>query len=269
MGQVKDGPESQGGFTAGKSVLKAEKCFSDKSERRAREGSPLGKQLLEKSYSRSKQRKIVNGSDREGGSGEKKGVRCGMRDCTTSSMGAHEPTIDRSSVGSSLRALAQSRIVNRGTKAGSNDRTGKAVGERPSGRGKDSGRDQRLPESAVLMRERFRRELETSALPKQVNGSRGQGVNTPKSFYGDAHAQLLSKEGRQKFPSKGPAGPHQNSWVSELSGYMEQMRNDAEEDEDECSGEEFDDLDDFVVDDEEGDDVSSAIREIFGYDKGR
>ena len=68
-----------------------------------------------------------------------------------------------------------------------------------------------------------------------------------------------------RFPNKKlPAGSHQSSWVSEMSEYMDQWRREEEEG---YSDDEVEDLDGFVVDDEDGDDVSSAIREIFGYDK--
>ena len=160
-----------------------------------------------------------------------------------------------SAVGSKLRELAQSRVVGRG---------GKAV--------REVGTSQTMPESALLMRERFRKELEASANGSKTAGSgktETQSSAKSNSFYASSHAEL-SKEGRPKFVNKratvSVSGPHrQSSWVSE---YVERLREGggegySEEDEDD------DGLDDFVVDDEEGDDVSSAIREIFGYDRRR
>ena len=85
------------------------------------------------------------------------------------------------------------------------------------------------------------------------------------------HAEL-SKEGRPRVVNKRAgfgAGPYQSSWVSEMNEYVEQLREGGGEGYSEEEEEEEDGLDDFVVDDEEGDDVSSAIREIFGYDKRR
>ena len=49
-----------------------------------------------------------------------------------------------------------------------------------------------------------------------------------------------------------------------MSEYMDRWRGGEEEG---YSDEEEEDLEGFVVDDEDGDNVSSAIREIFGYDK--
>ena len=56
-----------------------------------------------------------------------------------------------------------------------------------------------------------------------------------------------------------------------LASASERLREgeEGEEGEEGYSEEEEDGLDDFVVEDDEGDDVSSAIREIFGYDKRR
>ena len=177
---------------------------------------------------------------------------------------------DRSVVGSNLRELAQSRVVGRGGARGGvrgGVRGGKVVG---SGRGGES--SQRMPESALIMRERFRKELEASA-------NRGKTVDDAKtttkpsaksnSFYASSHAEL-SKEGRPNFAKARmrPSGPYQSSWVSEMNEYVEQLREGGGEGYSE-EEEEEDGLGDFVVDDEEGGDVSSAIREIFGYDRRR
>ena len=246
---------------------------------RTRERSPLGKQLLERG---SKARKMANGGrERVAKSGKSGRSSSEPRDCTGISRGTHETVMDRSSVGNNLRELAQSRVVGRGSKGRRLNETDKdrlsvsSGGKSASGCGRGGGKNgeegtkvpQRLPESALLMRERFRRELEASS-----NGNRPPSKTTSvksNSFYGSAHAQL-SREGRPKFPSKRPAscGPYQSSWVSEMSEYVERLR-EGEEGEEGYSEEEEDGLDDFVVDDDEGDDVSSAIREIFGYDKRR
>ena len=260
-----DGPEEKDavGSVPGRNISKVGKNSFEKLGRGAREDSPLGKLLLEKSCSRSKHRKMVSGCE-DGVSGETKGSRGGseQRECTGSSK---VPAVtNQSPVRNNLRELAQSRVVGRGAKTStSNNRQGQ---KEKAGTACSTGKNQRLPESAILMRERFRRELEASTM----GNGRGGGSNTQKpsvksnSFYGGAHAQL-SQEGRPRFPSKRPpAGLHQSSWVSEMSEYMDQWR---EEEEEGYSDEEEEDLEGFVVDDEDGDDVSSAIREIFGYDK--
>ena len=249
--------------TTGKSGLKT---TTEKPARREREGSPLGKQLLERSYSRLKQRRTEDGNSKsfsgENGCGSR--AMSSLGESSTSSRRTQGAATDGPSVGSNLRELAQSRVVKPGS-SGRGGRTGQVTGVSSS-----SAREQKLPESALLMRERFRKELEASVNTKPPNGSRGTGLKSSvksNSFYGSSHAQL-SKEGRPRFPSKRNSSgtePFQNSWVREMSGYMEQVR----EEEDGYSDEEYDDLDDFVVDDEEGDDVSSAIKEIFGYDKSR
>ena len=253
-----DPPEQKDkiGSVSRKNMSKVGKNALENSGRGSREGSPLGKQLLEKS--RSKHRKVVSSCE-DSVSGERKRGNSGLQECTGSSQRPHEAASDRSSVGNNVRELAQSRVVGRGTKTGTSN-----GGEKTSAVC-SVGKSQRLPESAILMRERFRRELEASA-----NTARAGGSNTHKqsvksnSFYGAAHSQL-SQEGRPKFPSKRPPpGPYQSSWVREMSEYMEQMRG---EEEGYSEEEEEEDLDGFVVDDEDGDDVSLAIREIFGYDK--
>ena len=220
--------------------------------RRRKEESPLGKQLLERGrLKRNDERKSRSVSEpRESGSSSSKDVNTSEHQSKTQNR---------------LKELAQSRVVGKpGSGTGSKMRNGNV---KPA--------EGRVPESALLMRERFRRELESS-----VNGGRlGSGAQTktgPKSssaksnsFYASSHAQL-SQEGRPTFTSQrassgGSSGLYQSSWAREMKDYVEQMR-----DEEGYSDEEDDDgLDDFVVDDEEGDDVSSAIREIFGYDKRR
>ena len=109
-------------------------------------------------------------------------------------------------------------------------------------------------------------------------GSRSQPVNKvprpkpkPKpvqatAFYGSAAARILKQKDRS---SGGAPFRYTSSWVDE----MKDMVVNAEEYEG-CSGEDEDDLDDFVVgsddefiDDSEAGDYSSYIREIFGYDK--
>ena len=247
------------GSVPGRNISKVGKNSFEKSGRGTREGSPLGKLLVEKSCSRSKHRKMVSGCE-DGVSGETKGSSRGgseQQECTGSSK---VPAMtNQSPVRNNLRELAQSRVVGRGAKTStSNNRQGQ---KEKAGTACSTGKNQRLPESAILMRERFRRELEASTM----GNGRGGGSNTQKpsvksnSFYGGTHAQL-SQEGR---PSKRlPAGLHQSSWVSEMSEYMDQWRGGEE-----GYSDEEEDLEGFVVDDEDGDDVSSAIREIFGYDK--
>ena len=221
---------------------------------RGRSSSPLGKQLLERGSGRGRQRERVRGG---GGERKSSGViqqNGSKREDKDGSMS------DCSAVGSNLRELAQSRVVGRGR-----------GGARGAARGKLGGAGttttQGLPESAILMRERFRKELEGSANGRKTGSTTKPAANSAKSdsFYASSHAQL-SQEGRPEFSKRKVLGGVQDSlWVGEMSEYVERLKEGGEE----GYSEEDEDLDDFVVDDEEGDDVSSAIREIFGYDRRR
>ena len=273
LGRVKSvdcAPERRemGGGVVSKGV-KTDSLPVDRSEggQTRRSKSPLGKQLLEKTSSRVKHKTVDGGRERV--CEERGGGRSGSEpgDCPT---GSHEPVVDRSTVGTNLRELAQSRVVSRGSKpvsATGGDR-GRRNGE-PCSAGRKKELTQPLPESAVLIRERFRRKLEGSFNGGRVSTKTQTSVKS-NSFYGSAHAHL-SKEGRPNFPAKRPsgsaAGPYQSSWAREMSECMEKLR-EGQGAEEGCTDEDDDSLDDFVVDDEE-DEVSSAIREIFGYDKRR
>ena len=259
--------------------------------RGVREGSLLGKQLLEKGTKRKKT--PVSTEKRDGGRGGGEGSSgAGVGGdsrvvCRSPIGGARRETTaeDRSSVGGNVRPSSQAKAVFTGRgrivlgQGGGVEQRGKAVPsvrevEGSSGVGRGGRKVEELPESARLMRERARRQLEASSMLGRMNGSSTRNAKpsaATKSFYGGAHAQL-SKEGRPQFLSKPVSRPYQNSWVSELSGCMQRMREEAEMDEGWSEGEqeEEEDLKDFVVDDvEEGEDYSSAIRELFGYDKRR
>ena len=224
----------------------------DRSAGRSQSGSPLGKQLLERSSARGR-----NGLGR--GGGERKTASDSPQDGSVGSRGVKEVAVsDRpTAAGKNLRELAQSRVVGRG---GSGVEVGGGVGR---------GNSQRMPESALLMRERFRKELEASANGGGSNTANPSAKPSAKSnsFYASSHGEL-SKEGRPNFSKrKQPSsGPYRSSWVSEMNEYVEQLR---EVEGEGLSDEEGEGLDDFVVEDDEGDDVSSAIREIFGYDRRR
>ena len=243
------------GLKPGEAVGKRERS-SEKQHGRCRSASPLGKQLLERGSSRGRQR---NGGV---GRGERKSPvesQSGVRGSQEAGRGGGNGLAVG---GERLRELAQSRVVKRGT------------GNRPPNCERSAktesvaGDSHRLPESAILMRERFRKELEASANGRRVVGGSVKSTTAPaksESFYASSHSQL-AKEGRPEFVKKKvqPAGSYQSSWVGEMNEYVERLRGGECEEE-----EEDDDLDNFVVDDEEGDDVSSAIREIFGYDRRR
>lgn len=92
-------------------------------------------------------------------------------------------------------------------------------------------------------------------------------------FYGASFSKL-SQNGRPKFSSQ--AKPrYASSWAGEVAEMLERRKHsDGRKHEDEGGEEEEDDLSDFVeegeddfIDDSEACDYSSAIREIFGYDK--
>ena len=228
---------------------------------RGRSSSPLGKQLLERGSGRGRQRERVGGGGGGGGGGERKSS--GVIQQNGSKREDKDGSVsDCSAVGSNLRELAQSRVVGRGR-----------GGARGAVRGKLGGAGtmttQGLPESAILMRERFRKELEGSANGRKTGSTTNPAANSAKSdsFYASSHAQL-SQEGRPEFSKRKVlgGGVQDCSWVGEMSEYVERLREGGEEG---YSEEEDEDLEDFVVDDEEGDDVSSAIREIFGYDRRR
>lgn len=263
---------------AGNTPANVDGSSSDKKSRvpgrGEREGSPLGKQLLEKSSSRGKRKRTHVVMEREG---EEKRGAAGGGSPQDSVNGARRElaAVDRGTVGDNARLSPQAGGVPTGRA-----RPGVGRGERGRGglRGPGVGRGggvmggrgqgEGLPESALLMREKARRQLEASARTQQANsGSVCARPAKTKSFYGGAHAQL-SKEERPRFQTRPVSKPYQNSWVSEMSGYMQQVRD--EEGEGWSEEEEEEEMDDFVVDEvEEEGDYSSAIREIFGYDKRR
>ena len=93
-----------------------------------------------------------------------------------------------------------------------------------------------------------------------------------KSFYGAASAKLAAGE-RPAFRTKHTPMKYTSTWVDEMSDYIQKkghrLEGEGEEDE-----EDKDDLADFVASDDEqelgeDEDYSSAIRQIFGYDKRR
>lgn len=89
----------------------------------------------------------------------------------------------------------------------------------------------------------------------------------PKSFY-PASARLITD--KHSGSSSQRMLPYRSTWVDEMSDFMQKTEYDIEDDDEE-------DLGDFVVDDDEyseyvddeTEDYSSTIREIFGYDKRR
>ena len=85
-------------------------------------------------------------------------------------------------------------------------------------------------------------------------------------FYGAAAARILGKDGRFSGSRYAPA-KYTSSWVGEMTDYLRSEDMDDTEDEDEDLEGFLDD--DFIDDSGAGEDYSSAIREIFGYDKRR
>lgn len=262
---------------AGNTPANVDGSSSDKKSRvpgrGEREGSPLGKQLLEKSCSRGRRKRTHVVMEREG---EEKRGAAGGGSPQDSVNGARKElaAVDRGTVGGNARLSPQAGGVPTGRarpdvgrgERGRGGLSGPGVGRgggAMGGRGKGEG----LPESALLMREKARRQLEASARTQQANICARPSAKT-KSFYGGAHAQL-SKEERPRFQTRPVSKPYQNSWVSEMSGYMQQVRDEEGEGWSE-EEEEEEEMDDFVVDEVEKEgDYSSAIREIFGYDKRR
>ena len=88
----------------------------------------------------------------------------------------------------------------------------------------------------------------------------------PNSFYGQPASARLLQEGR--FATRRGPVKYRSTWVDEMSDYVRQKVSEEEY----YSSDEDEDLDDFVVSGdeelEEGEeDVSSTIRQIFGYDR--
>ena len=88
----------------------------------------------------------------------------------------------------------------------------------------------------------------------------------PNSFYGQPASARLLQEGR--FATRRGPVKYRSTWVDEMSDYVRQKVSEEEY----YSSDDDEDLDDFVVSGdeelEEGEeDVSSAIRQIFGYDR--
>ena len=119
----------------------------------------------------------------------------------------------------------------------------------------------------------------SQALPqaaRQIKRQRPRpGMDTlkTKSFYGAASAKLASAE-RPTFRTRHAPVKHTSAWVDEMTDYMQKKRLEIEgggEEEEFYSDD--DDMADFVASDEEEgeglEDYSSAIQQIFGYDKRR
>lgn len=103
----------------------------------------------------------------------------------------------------------------------------------------------------------------------------GMDTLKTKSFYGAASAKLASAE-RPAWHTRHTPMKHTSAWVDEMSDYVQRKMVGGEEEEEFYSDdEEEDDMADFVASDEEEEegegleDYSSAIRQIFGYDKRR
>ena len=102
--------------------------------------------------------------------------------------------------------------------------------------------------------------------------ARGRGTHSLKSnsFYGTPASARLITDNHSRASFRGAPMSYRSTWVDEMRDYIQHA--DAYYDDDD----EEEELDDFVVDDDEygeeiegGEDYSSAIRDIFGYDKSR
>ena len=102
--------------------------------------------------------------------------------------------------------------------------------------------------------------------------ARGRGTHSLKSnsFYGTPASARLITDSHSRGSSRGAPMSYRSTWVDEMGDYIQHASHDYDDEEDE------EELDDFVVDDDEygeeiegGEDYSSAIRDIFGYDKSR
>ena len=118
-------------------------------------------------------------------------------------------------------------------------------------------------QSSVVERTR----ITSPALHQQRQKQKTNAVK-PNSFYGQPASARLLQEGR--FATRHGPPKYRSTWVDEMSDYMRQKVYEEEY----YSSDEDEDLDDFVVSGdeemEEGEeDVSSAIRQIFGYDRRR
>ena len=92
-----------------------------------------------------------------------------------------------------------------------------------------------------------------------------------KSFYGAASARLI-QDGRPKFHTRHAPMKYTSSWVDEMSDYMVSQRAGGKDEGEWYSDEEEEeDLSDFVASDDGdgGEEYSSAIKQIFGYDRRR
>ena len=101
--------------------------------------------------------------------------------------------------------------------------------------------------------------------------ARGRGTHSLKSssFYGTPASARLITDNHSRASSHGAPMSYRSTWVDEMRDYMQHASSYYDD-------EEEDELDDFVVDDDEyaeeiegGEDYSSAIRDIFGYDKSQ
>lgn len=121
--------------------------------------------------------------------------------------------------------------------------------------------------SQKQQQQRERLKAAVAAKMRSNQAPRNKTLNAT-AFYGAAAARILGKDGRFSGSRYAPS-KYTSSWVDEMSDFLrseDNFMNGDEEDEDD-----LDDFldDDFIDDSGDGNDYSSTIREIFGYDKRR
>lgn len=213
----------------------------------SRASSPLGKTLLDRSKRNKRTHEMMDGP------------ACVSVNHSSSELtgSKSEKTLNPRENGTSLGTDVSRPLEGKGTAGSDRGKSplGAALGHKPQSLADRT----RKPPSQVQQR------------PTQKPRPQTHPVR-PNSFYGAASAKL-AQEGRPVFPTRRPPPKCTNQWVGQLSDFVRRRQQEMEEEEDYYSDEDDydDDLADFVASDDEevGGDVSSTIREIFGYDKGK
>ena len=236
--------------------LRSSSPFEGVKASQGRGSSPVGKSLLERTNSRLKRTHSMMERDATGvnkhetealhTNGRQQSDRVGSGKPGEGGMASYKG-------GSGMRNLKAPVGRVAGEKEASGDRVKMVAGELQHRAAKQSG---------VVERTR----IPSAALQKQRQKQKANAVK-PNSFYGQPASARLLQEGR--FATRHGPPKYRSTWVDEMSDYMRQKVYEEEY----YSSDEDEDLDGFVVSGEEmeegEDDVSSAIRQIFGYDRRR
>lgn len=242
--------------------------------------TPVGKLLLERSNQRTKARNKVETSSESRMSVEASRDACcsssGVRGSKSKTLLSPTETSElirrplRDSSSDSKKTVKPHSNVppskmhtSAGRTSAANVGTSLSTGSTASVRGTKAPSVPSIPPCITQKQRQLKMKEAIKAHTRQV--PRNKPVNAT-TFYGAAAARILGKDTR--FSGSRHSTKYTSSWVDEMSEFLRSEHvNGDEEDEDDLD--DFLDDDDFIDDSGEDNDYSSAIREIFGYDKRR